>query len=412
MSRRRRKKKLFGPLLYSTLAIGALVVAWSGVMIYGPMILAALRDWHELRSLVAATESQNPNGRARALSGLAERGAAVSVPYLVAAARDPSAEVRATALGRLADVAAEPRVAVPLLVTGAAGGPDSVCIEAARALGRVAATSARHAPATPGARSGLPADLQRDAIRVLVSLLRDSDRTPEVRAASASALAEFRGDPAIVPALSAVAAGDADRAVRLAAAMALQKAAGVDEPGATQALLTLLADPEAVEDRAVVLQSVMLASPQIQERAVIALAGLLSRADPVIRPEVLEMLGSLGPQASAALPALEALSRDSDSAVRAMAGMAMVAIDGPASQKGIAVLVVACIDPTVPLEWRHAALEKIAVADPPAFAAVTPGLIRQLGHSNRDVRLAALELLSMIVPDTPAWMPQRPADGK
>jgi hypothetical protein len=68
-------------------------------------------------------------------------------------------------------------------------------------------------------------------------------------------------------------------------------------------------------------------------------------------------------------------------------------------------------DKSLPQEWRMDILERIKEATPTALAKATPGLIRQLGDSDSDVRRAALDLLSIIIEDTRAEMPDL-ADGK
>ena len=50
-------------------------------------------------------------------------------------------------------------------------------------------------------------------------------------------------------------------------------------------------------------------------------------------------------------------------------------------------------------------LGRIKETAPTTLAKATPGLIRQLGDSNSDVRRAALALLSIIIEDTRAEMP-------
>ena len=63
-------------------------------------------------------------------------------------------------------------------------------------------------------------------------------------------------------------------------------------------------------------------------------------------------------------------------------------------------------DKTLSQEWRMDMLGRIKETAPAALAKATPGLIRQLGDSNANVRHAALELLTIIIDDTPAQMPK------
>jgi hypothetical protein len=66
---------------------------------------------------------------------------------------------------------------------------------------------------------------------------------------------------------------------------------------------------------------------------------------------------------------------------------------------------------TLAQEWRMDILGRIKETAPTVLAKVTPGLIRQLGGSNSDVRRAALDLLSIIIEDTRAEMPNQ-ADAR
>ena len=62
-------------------------------------------------------------------------------------------------------------------------------------------------------------------------------------------------------------------------------------------------------------------------------------------------------------------------------------------------------DKTLSQEWRTEMLGRIRETAPASLARATPGLIRQLGDSNANIRRFALELLSNIIEDSPAQMP-------
>ena len=136
-----------------------------------------------------------------------------------------------------------------------------------------------------------------------------------------------------------------------------------------------------------------------------ALAGLLSHADPAVLPDVIACLGESGPRARAALPALEKLLDDREPSTRAAAVMAILAVEEKPSTRATAVLLEMIADKDLSQDWRNDALGRIKELNPAALSKATPGLILQLGDPSADVRRAALELLQMIIEDTPAKMP-------
>ena len=68
-------------------------------------------------------------------------------------------------------------------------------------------------------------------------------------------------------------------------------------------------------------------------------------------------------------------------------------------------------DKSLTQEWRMDILGRIKETAPTTLAKAAPGMIRQLGDSNSDVRRAALDLLSIIIEDTRAEMPNQ-ADAR
>jgi HEAT repeat protein len=427
MSRLRRR--LFGPLLYSTLVLALLAAVYAAYLHVEPM-LERIADRRQVASLVEMLRAAEPATRESAANLLVMRGPGISLPILRDAARDPRGEVRALACQFLVKGGGDSSETVPVLIVAAGDEREDVRIEAARGLGRVPLYRAM----LRGTRStwgGLTPALRDDAFRTVRRLLKD--RSSPVRAEAAGALAGFGPDPSRSADLTAAAADD-DRAVRLAAAKALVKVNGPSDPAAARPLLALVASPDAVPDRPEVLQAVKTMSEAVQDRAVAALADLLLHGDPDILPDVLACLPEAGPRAKAAVPVLEALLDHADPGVRAATGMAIVAIESPedlqalpdgtsgmgmgmsagmagpapgghANPRTVAVLARLVADATIPREMRENALGMIRVADAPALAKASSDLVRQLADPDPNVRRTALDLLSRIIEVAPADLP-------
>ncbi len=126
---------------------------------------------------------------------------------------------------------------------------------------------------------------------------------------------------------------------------------------------------------------------------------------------MIDCIQSVGPGAMPALPVLEAQLSDDDPLIRYNAGLAVVAIRGKQDPRCVAILVGIIIDEQLPSDWRTNAVEALGQIVPAALAKATPGLIRQLGDPNPNVRLTALALLEQIVGTIPAEMP-KPVEGK
>ena len=456
MSRPRRR--LFGPLFYSTLVIALLVGIYAAIL-NAPEIFEhvgrALNERREVQSLAEGLRAEDAAARDRAAQRLMAKGLEVSMPILREAARDPRGEVRAVACRSMAEGWGDPSQSFPSLIAAAGDGDELVRLEAARGLGRLAVSLSRlrglRSPS--GVPGGLTSAQRDDSVRVLRRLLKDPSSL--VRAAAAGALGEFGPDPSASADLTA-AAGDDDRAVRLAAARSLVKVNGPGDATAARALIAMLADPGPVPDRPEILQVVSGLSDAVQDQAVAALAGLLSRGDPAVVPDVLACLPMAGPRAKAALPALEAMLDHAEPALRAAAGMAIVAIEGDeglqallnapsagmsmammgaggmpmggagmspmsggagmappatggkASPRVVAVLVRILGDAEVPLEMRMNALGMTQAVAPATLAKATPDLIRQLADPRPNVRRAALDLLNGIIDATPVELPAAP----
>jgi HEAT repeat protein len=394
----RARKKMFGPLFYSTLAL-ALVAT-------GAMQLESLRsklaERQELERLVAALRETHPAGREAAAAELARRGDEVGVSRLLEATRDPRGEVRAVACRYLVESRADPLAVIPALTAAARDDQEAVRLEAACGVGRITRSAARIAWPSAGARGGLTTGLRRQGLEVLVGLVKD--RSDAVRAETADSLGAFSPDPAAAAALVA-ATGDPERAVRLAAARSLLINWGRDR-SAIRALLAIVADPEPIPDRAAALEALKVAGEEVLGQAVAAMAALLTCGDPAILLDVIDVLASLGPQARPALPALEGLVQDEDSGLLAVVGPAIAAIEDKGSPRSLAIFLKMIADPTAPFDQRLDAIDAVAEVKPAVLIEVTPRLIRQLGDPNRNVRCLANQLLAEIVPRTPAAMPQ------
>jgi HEAT repeat protein len=427
MSRPRRR--LFGPLLYSTLVVAVLVTVYTTILsvprMLEPAALTLDQRRVKVKSLIEELRAEDPAARERAAK-------------------------------QLTDVWGwgEPSEMVPGLVRVASDQREDARLEAARGLGQVV----RHWLLMNGTQSptgtvgGLDPAVRDDALRTLRRLLEDSSSL--VRAEAAGALGEFGPDPAASVGLTA-AAGDDDRAVRLAAARSLLKLNGPEDRAAARALVALVADPDAVPDRAEALQALRTASEAVQDQAVAALTGLLSRAEPAVLPDVIASLTQAGPRARSAVPALEALLDHAEPNLRAAAAMAIVAFESPedlhdlpagtfagmgmatgggggmgmvmggmapmgasasggtggpaagshANPKVVAVLARTVADAAISQEIRGSALGMIRAADAPALAKTSAELVRQLADPDPNVRHAAIELLSGIVNVTPVELP-------
>ncbi len=269
MSRRRRR--LFGPLFYSTLALAFLATAYTGVVTIGGDLVRKAEERQQMKSIVGMLRDTNPSTRETGAKLLITKGREVALPYLLESARDPHSKARALACQSLVQEYADPRVVIPVLAAAADDDREEVRIEVARDLGRV------HAYARlVVASSSVPTDLKSTCMTVLIRLLKD--RAGEVRTAAAGTLGDFAPDPTAAAGLLA-ATRDADPSVRFVAASALLKFEGSGHRSAIQTLLTLLANPDTVPDRRAVLDVLNKVGGAAQHQAVTTLAGLLSHGE-------------------------------------------------------------------------------------------------------------------------------------
>jgi HEAT repeat protein len=402
MSRPRRR--IFGPLFYSTLIVAVVVGGYSVVTRLGLWI----NDWYEVRVLAQTLRGGNPESRETAKLLLAARGPKVFVPILLDTVHDTSAPVRAMACRSLVSAGADPSVVIPILIAAAGDVEEEVRLEAARGLARVAEDGSLVIVSRSGSPGELAPGLRKLCVESLRRLLKD--RSSQVRVEAVSALSVYGSEPAVAADLVA-ATGEEDRAVRLAAARGLLKVNGAGDRSAAQTLIALVCDPDAVPDRLAVMDVLKNTSQAVQDQAVAALVELLSHRDPLVLPDLIDCLSGSGIRARAVVSALEGLLNDEDPALRSKAAMAIVTIERQASPRVVDVLVRMVADPTVPQDGRESAIPFLRGANSSALTRATPDLIRQLGDGNAVVRQNALSLLSMIVDETPAEMPA-PTDGR
>ena len=125
MSRPRRK--MFGPLFYTTVVVAVLLTALTEVYTGFP----AVSEWLRERSLIRSLRADDSGEREAAWTTLVKIGSDSAVPQLIAAARDPRADLRALACRYLIRAGTELDVAVPILVAAANDVEENVRYEAA-----------------------------------------------------------------------------------------------------------------------------------------------------------------------------------------------------------------------------------------------------------------------------------------
>lgn len=429
------QRRMFGPLLPSILIVVLTIGGLLGVSSAWRMV----SDWLETRSRIQTFRGSDSSSRENAARLLAQRGSAVAVPIFLEATHDKRGEIRILAYRYLAEMAMEPSMVVPALIAAAGDDPADIRAEAARGFGLIQTrwSSRLKTNSADGARASC-----LEALHRLIA-----DPSSLVRVAAVAALGAFGPDPAATADL-VQAASDADRAVRFAAAQALLKVNGAGDRSASRVLVALVSDPEPIPDRREVMDILLNTTDELLEQAVAALARLLSNRESLVRPDVIDCLSAAGARAHAAVPALESLWIDKHCDLRASAGMAIVAIEGPESPqsledmsaagmmggmaaagmmggmmggqvagtarqpspRSVEILVSIVSDPTLLHSERQAAIPWLRATNPQTLAKATPDLIRQLTHQNAQVRQDAAALLASIIDLTPAEIP--PVESK
>jgi HEAT repeat protein len=389
------RRKLFGPLFYSTLLAAVLVSVFAGVQLGKPRVEEWVRR-HRLAAMMHDSRS-----RMAAMPELNWENDEFAIPLLAEAARDQNEEVRISVCQCLVNKRAEPRLVMSLLADAVGSANEEVRFRAAWLLGRGSFLTDEVKVITTGSQIEEASATRKEVFALLRRLL--DYRSTKVRAAAISTLGEFGADPAAAAALAA-AANDLDRGVRLAAATTLLKINGADDPTAAVILCGLVADPEPSDVRLAALNIVRQTSRKTQEQAIKTLAGTIPRAEPIVLQQVVNCLGAAGPIVRVALPDLDKLLDDNEPVTRGAAARASLTIEQTESPRVLAVMAELIAEKGLPQDWRIEALELIKQKHPAALGKDSADLIRLLGDRSADVRGAALELISLIVPDTAAEM--------
>jgi HEAT repeat protein len=393
------RRRMFGPLFYTTAAIAIAILLFKLVQI-GAELPKKVVEWQRQRAMIGALWAEDSRGREAAAKALVRDGSGTALPCLLEAARASRSELRMLACRYLVEFSTEQEVVVPTLIAAASDSDPGVRLEAALALGRFQHAVASRVAVTPS--GGTASGLRTEIITALRRLL--ADNASATRVAAADALGRFGPDTATAADL-VTATRDQERDVRFAASRALLKVGGANDPSAGQTLVALVGDPEPIADRRAVLDVVMSAGAATQEQAAAVLADLLNDADTSIDADVIDCLMPLGPRARVALPALGRLLDDEDPAHRALAGIAFATIGGKSEPRAIPTLLRILDDLSLAPEWRQSALGKIQELDEARLVKATPILIRQLASKDQDVRFAAMELLGQVVSETPVELP-------
>lgn len=290
MTSNTRRRRTFGPLLWSTLAVAGLAVP---IMAFRDVYPRWSRSW-EVRRLAAAIRDANPHIGQPAARALSQAGQP-AIPGLVAALSDGDPAVRRRAAWALGMMVPRPGGALSSLGIALRDGDAEVRRRAADALGRIGPEAATQAPA-------------------LRASLGDPD--PNVRFGSARALGQIEGP-------------DGDPVVR-----------AVSDLLTVPAVLHL---PEAdrgsgVPDRTAAAELVRGMRPEAQGRVVAVLIPLVSSPDSTIRRAAIECLGRLGPAAGNATTALERAARSDDLVTRGLAALVLVELEGRERGRARAVL--------------------------------------------------------------------------
>lgn len=228
----------------------------------------------EMRAYTADLKGPSPLFAERAAQHLAKAGPA-AVPWLVEAARDPDARVRALALSTLGSTLPLSGAGLRGLTIGLRDGDARIRRSAADALGRF------------GPDAGAAADDLTQSLR---------DRDPGVRLRAARTLWRIgKASEQVPPVLLALVAQEA------------------------------VANPSVRVDATDVIAGI---GGETEARALSSLISLAGADSSAVRCEAIECLTRLGPRARDAIPALERAMNDDDRLVRCLAALALSGIEG------------------------------------------------------------------------------------
>jgi HEAT repeat protein len=341
----------------------------------------------------AALKSDDQRTFATAANALAQLGSSAEAP-LLDATRDASPERRAIALSELGRMGA--RSAVPTMIKALDDKEEAVRAAAARALGRVG-PAARPAAGrlaellrstdTDGVRANAAAALGHMADRSLVSvdalIASVSDPSAAVSSASIRALSELKADPQetiplFVRSLSTEHPADAMSAL-----------AGIGAP-AVPALIPAVKAPQSRLWAVLVLGEI---GPEAKA-AVPALAEVLESSPANIRVEILLTLGKIGSAAEAALPQIAPQLTAEQSALRMAATFAVGRIGVKTAEVESALKAnLAGKDPLLKTlsAW---AIARVNSDDPQAGAQALKTLIAALNVKDLPTQLAASQAMA------------------
>jgi hypothetical protein len=292
----KRRRALFGPLFYATLAVACLILAGLGLWLLWP----TWRQSWEMRTYASDLGGPSPLFARRAAAKLAEAGP-VAVPWLAEAARDPDARVRSLVYSTL----------------------------------------------------GYTRPLSKAAVEALIAGLRDDDA--RARCEAADALGRFGPDAATAADALARALEDGDPGVRLRSARALWRIGGKASELAPPALLSMVGT-KAVTRPPVRLDAtdvIVKMGGETEARALVLLISLVADDAPAVRREAIECLERFGPRARAAIPALERALGDEDRVVRCLAALALSEVEGWEKGRARAVLKGMVDDPALSPRMRE-----------------------------------------------------------
>ncbi len=394
------RKRVFGPLFYSTLAVAVLILGFFGAS----NLQSSFSDWNAHQMLLQRLKGPNPGERAAAATTLAQEDPKISLPIFLEMTQDSRVEIRETAYRFFAHLWVEPRVVIPKLLDATEDPQVPIRYEATRSLALVLQRARQSVQSPPAASGGVDPHLRARCLEVLRARLADQEGS--VRGEAIRGLESFGRDPEVAKIFAGL-ISDPERSVQFAAASALLRVGEPENRLAVQTLLKLLVDPEPVADRRAIFDVLQTLSDPVRDEASGALASLLKTVEPAVRPDVVECLTSAGAGARVALPELEALWKDEqDPSLQSMAGAAIVAIEGHENPRSQHVLLVMVMGAGFSRDQRVQAFEELRQSNPNSLSAASSQWILQLTDANPAVRRTALELLGMSIDDFPASLPQ------
>ncbi len=257
-----------------------------------------------------------------------------------------------------------------------------------------------------------------------IPAMRKALRDPEMSVREATAetlgilgLAARPATPELTTALK-----DEDLSVQIAAGRALLGIGGEPQVQALRALAEVVANPEPIPNRSSIIEVMQSVGEPGEDAAAQALARLLANTDSTARDDAVSCVAAFGAGITRILPALDAMLKSDDPALRYTAALAKIRAEGLNANpdpRAIMILAEAVSNTSLlPMERQSAlaALYEIPPGEfeaagmasvvssvrPPMSAALRQcglELARQLEHKRADIRLTAANLLHMINPE-------------